>query len=358
MKKWLYKGLEKYAYITTRSLIFKCISILALFVFIKKPSDYVAYGAISIFAGSAYNIFNFFNLRRSIILKPVGSYCVKRHIKPILTFFLLSCASYVYTHMDTLMLGFLASDVDVGYYSAATKIKTILVSVVTSLGAVLLPRASYYINKGMYEEFKRIAKKALEFVCLAGGSLSLYFSIYAANGIHFLAGKSYDGAVMPMVIIMPTLLLIGMTNIMGIQMLVPLGKEKCVIWSELAGVFVNLIANSLLIPQIQSSGAAIGTVLAELSVFLVQLYFLKDLVIPMFKDMHLYKIILALVLAGVGSSIVKLLGTGDFTTLALSASLFYIIYGIVLLVTKEKLFVEILDIVLSKVTKHFKKYSL
>lgn len=256
------------------------------------------------------------------------------------------------------MLGFLASDVDVGYYSAATKIKTILVSVVTSLGAVLLPRASYYINKGMYEDFKKIAQKALEFVCLAGGSLSLYFSIYAANGIHFLAGKSYDGAVMPMVIIMPTLLLIGLTNIMGIQMLIPLGKEKCVIWSELAGGVVNLIANSLLIPQIQSSGATIGTVLAEFSVFIVQLYFLKSLVIPMFKDIHLHKIILALVLAGVVSSIVKLLGVGDFATLALSASLFYIIYGIVLLITKEKLFVEILNMILSKVAKYFKRYSL
>ena len=44
------------------------------------------------------------------------------------------------------MLAFMKDDTAVGYYSAAVKIKCVLVSVVTSLGTVLLPRASYYIE--------------------------------------------------------------------------------------------------------------------------------------------------------------------------------------------------------------------
>lgn len=62
------------------------------------------------------------------------------------------------------MLKFMATDIDVGYYGAATKIKTILVSVITSLGTVLLPRVSYYIKQNMVDEFYRITEKALNFV--------------------------------------------------------------------------------------------------------------------------------------------------------------------------------------------------
>ena len=59
------------------------------------------------------------------------------------------------------MLGFIKTDLDVGYYTAAVKVKGILVSVVTSVGTVLLPRASYYVDKGMLEELYKIAKKAM-----------------------------------------------------------------------------------------------------------------------------------------------------------------------------------------------------
>ena len=106
----------------------------------------------------------------------------------------------------------MAADEDVGYYNAAVRIKTILVSVVTSLGTVLLPRASYYIECGKMDEFKRITKKALNFVFLIAAPMMLYFMFFAREGIYFLSGKAYEGAVVPMQIIMLTLLLIGITN--------------------------------------------------------------------------------------------------------------------------------------------------
>ena len=130
------------------------------------------------------------------------------------------------------MLGFMTSDVDVGYYNAAVKIKSILVSIVTSLGVVLLPRASYYVEHNLMEEFYRITKKATNFVFLVASPMMVYFIIFAKEGIFFLSGSAYAGSIVPMQIIIPTLLLIGLTNIMGIQMLVPLGREKTVLYSE------------------------------------------------------------------------------------------------------------------------------
>lgn len=162
--EWLYKALEQYTYITIRSVIFKFIALIAMFLLIHQQSDYIIYGAISIFASSASNIFNFFNVHKYISLRPVGEYNFKQHLKAVSVFFALSCAATIYVNLDTVMLGFMKTNVDVGYYNAAVKIKTILVSIVTSLGTVLLPRASYYVEHGLKEDFYRITKKAINFV--------------------------------------------------------------------------------------------------------------------------------------------------------------------------------------------------
>ena len=348
---WLYKALEQYTYITIRSVIFKFIALIAMFLLIHEKSDYVIYGGISILAGSASSIFNFINVHKYIDLKPVGGYDFKRHFKPIGTFFAMACATTIYTNLDTVMLGFMKTDTDVGYYNAAVKIKNILVSIVTSLGAVLLPRASYYIENGLIDEFKRITKKALSFVFLIASPLALYFMFYAKEGIFFLSGNAYEGSILPMQIIMPTLLFIGITNILGIQMLVPLGKEKVVLYSEIAGAIVDVIINALLIPRFASAGAAIGTLVAEFVVLVVQYIDLKDDVAETLKQIHYGRIAFALILGTVASLWVKMLGLGSFMTLAISAVLFFGVYGVYLLIRKEEMIVEIWNMVVGKMLR-------
>ena len=349
--EWLYKALEQYTYITVRSLIFKAISVVAMLLLIHSKSDYVLYGAISIFAASASNIFNFINVHRYIGLRPVGNYNIKQHLKPVLVFFSMSVATTIYTNLDTVMLGFMKNDAEVGYYTAAVKIKNILVSVVTSLGTVLLPRASYYIQKGEIDHFKFLSKKALNFVCLLATPLVIYFILYAKQGILLLSGNQYMPAVMPMQLIMFTVLFIGMSNITGIQILVPLGYERIVLYSEIAGALTDLVINFLLIPELASSGAAIGTLVAEAVVLLVQYFSVRKQVPGLFTSIKYYKIVIAIVLASLGSFWVAYLNLHTFITLVVSAILFFVIYGIALIVMKETLVKEILGEVLAKVKR-------
>ena len=301
--EWLYRALEQYSYITKRSIIFKFIALIAMFCLIHNQDDYVIYGGITIFAASASNILNFIYAHNYIDMKWKGEYDIKKHLKPVLVFFAMACATTIYTHMDTVMLGFMTTNEDVGYYNAAVKIKQILVSLVTSLGAVLLPRASYYIEHGMNEEFKQISKKAINFVFLIALPLMTYFIIFAKQGISFLSGDAYEGSIIPMQIIMPTLLFIGLTNILGIQMLVPLGREKAVLCSEIVGAIVNLIVNALLIPKFLSAGAAIGTVVAELSVLVVQYIALRANIRQTMYSISYWKIGIGIILAFIFSFI-------------------------------------------------------
>ena len=253
------------------------------------------------------------------------------------------------------MLGFMTTDADVGYYNAAVKIKTILVSIVTSLGTVMLPRASYYVEHGMKEEFHRITCKAINFVFLLATPLMVYFMLFAKEGIFFLSGDAYAGSIAPMQLIMPTLLFIGLSNIMGIQILVPLGKEKVVLYSEIAGAVVDLIINWILIPSMASAGAAIGTLVAEAVVTVWQYVALRDTVADAYKRVRYIPIILGIVLGSLASVWTKTLGMYEFFTLALSAVIFFGIYGIVLIVAKEPLTLEIVKQVFGKLKNKIAK---
>ena len=348
---WLYNALEQYAYITVCNMIVKLVSLVLMFLLVKNPEDYVIYGGITVFASSASYVFNFVYATRFISFKKNGTYDFRIHMKPILRFFAMSAATSVYTNLDVVMLRFMQGDTEVGYYNAAIKVKTILVTLITSLGTVLLPRLSYYVKKEKTDDFYRMIGKAVNFVVVAGLPLTIYFMMYATESIQFLAGDGYQGAVLPMVILMPTVLLIGLSNITGIQILTPQNLEQKVLNSIVCGAVVDFLLNLVLIPKMASSGAALATVMAELVVLLVQCVYLKDMLKDIIKDVSAVKIGLAMIAGAVAGYMVKMLvdlkASGwsmeiqSFVILAISACVFFGVYGLVLLVTKEKLIWEI-----------------
>lgn len=349
--EWLYKALEQYTYIAVRSIIFKFIALIAMFALVHNEGDYIIYGAISIFAASASNVFNFVRLRKIIGKGKVTGLDFKVHLKPVFTFFIISCATTIYTNLDNVMLGFIKDDTEVGYYNAATKIKNILVSIVTSLGTVLLPRASYYVEREMWDEFYRLSRKAIKFVFLAATSMMVYFMMFAREGVLFLSGSAFEGAVVPMIIVMPTLLFIGLTNIMGIQMLIPMGMENAVMISTFAGAIVDLILNFIFIPKLGSSGAAIGTLVAELVVLIVQLIYLRKDIKYLYSKQKYIVLIIALLISSGGAFIIKKMALGIFVKLVCSCIVFFGIYVVALYVMKEEFVHENVDRIINKIKK-------
>lgn len=332
---WLYQGLEQYGYIAKRSIFLKFIGVILMFMFIHSPDDYVFYGVTSILASAGSNVLNFINLRKYILLKPVGNYDIKQHLKPILILFAQVVAVNIYTNLDNVMLGFMKTDVDVGLYAAAVKVKTILTSLVTSLGAVLLPRLSYYIMEGKKEEFQGLIKKAYNFVIVIAFPLMLFTIFYAKDCLIFLSGNEFIGATLAMQIIAPTILLIGLSNLLGIQVLTPLNKEKQLVYSVVAGALVDLILNIIFIPKMGAAGASFGTLVAEFVVLTVQILYLKDLFFRIAKQVQYGKIVLALILASMISIRCSSMVSVIFFKLAIAGITFFGSYGIVLLLTKE-----------------------
>ena len=342
--QWLYNALEQYSYITTCSILFKVIGMILMFLLVKESSDYQIYGGVYVIASFGSYVLNFICLRKFVTFQKTGTYQFKQHLKHIMVFFAMSAGASIYLNLDVVMLRFLQSNEAVGYYNAGIKVKTVLVTCVTSLGTVLLPRLSYYIETADKKAFQLMVGKAFRFVFVAASAVTVYFSIFARESILLLSGEAFLPAVGPMMILMPTVLLIGLSNVTGIQILTPNGREREVMYSIWGGAILDFVLNLIVIPKFSANGAALSTLLAEGMVLLLQCCFLRDVLWSYIRQVQCWKIVIALAVASVMTIPVKIwIDSGVFVTLLVSAIVFFGGYAVVLLLLKEPFVSEILN---------------
>ena len=268
--EWLYQGLEQYSYITIRSIIFSTISTFAIFIFIHNKEDYIISAAIGVFAALGSSVLNFYNARKILFAKRTEPWNFKRHIKPMAIVYLMNFIVSIYIQLDTVMLGFMSSAKNVGYYASGLKINKMLLVLVTSLGSVLLPRLSYYIANDMKDEFNVMLKKSFEVIWILCLPIVAALMLLSNEIIVLFAGNQYLPASICIIVTAPVILFIGLTSIFGIQILYPLGRDKEVVYSVAAGAIAAIILNLCLIPYLAHVGAAIATLASELIVLIVQ----------------------------------------------------------------------------------------
>ncbi len=339
---WLYSGLEQYTYITVRSIIFKFIGMLLMFLLVKEKDDVIVYAAITVFATYGSYLLNFVRLRKFISLKLLGNYNIKRHIKPMLTFFAISIAVSIYTNLDTAMLGFMRTDYDVGIYNTAVKIKTILVTLVASLGTVLLPRLSYYLAHNNVDEFNKSIKKSINVVLFITIPIVVFFEIFCGESILFLSGDGFLDAIVPMRLLLFNVILSALANITGMQILIPSNKEKVYLCGVVSGAVLDFMLNMILIPRVGVIGAAIATVFAELSGLLIQIVYLKEYLIKSAELNNILQVILCSIIAVSAAIFVKRMNIDTIVIkLALGAIAYFFTYIILMLIAKNKIVTEI-----------------
>lgn len=270
---WFYQAIEDFKYITLRSLFVRILSLVALFIFVKTKQDLFYYAGILVIGTVGNNIFNFFRLRKYIKLSK-GEFKrlnLLRHLIPALKIFILNLVISIYVNLDSVMLGFLKNEESVGYYAAATRLTKAILGIVSSLGAVLLPRFSNMITNGQKEEFQLLANKAASFTIALSLPMSVGLIFMAAPIIHIFCGNGFEPSILTLKLVAPIVLFIGLSGIIGMQILYPQGREKYVIISTMVGACINLLINYLLIPQYGQYGAALGTVIAEFMVTVIMI---------------------------------------------------------------------------------------
>ena len=341
---WLFQALEQYDYITIRSLLSKVVSISFMFLLVHSPDDYKIQAGITVFASCGFNLLNYFRAKKYVDLKiKFSELNLKRHLKPIFILFSQSLAISVYTNLDTVMLGFMRGDTEVGYYNASIKLKYILLSLVFSLGQVLLPRMSYYVKNNMKDEFLKTMQKALNFTLELALPLSIYFVIFSYEALMFLAGKDYIGAVVAMQIITIAIIPNGLTGILGTQVLTSIEKEKYVLISVVIGAFSDFFLNLIFIPRYGAAGAALATTICEFIVLFVQIYFCRTLLKLIWEKLHYKRYIFIGLVASVALLPIKKLGiNSNLLCLMISSLIYFGSYLMCLLIVKDSIILQLL----------------
>ena len=334
---WFYKGIEDFKFITIRNIFFKVLSIVLLFIIVRGKSDYLKYAFLIVVAASGSFIINFLNLRKYVIFK-FKNLNLKQHLKPILIIFATTVSIGIYIKLDSVMLGFLAGDYYVGLYNASVKINRIILALVTSLGVVLIPRLSYFVKNKQINEFKKYVGKSFDFVLMLSIPCVVLMIFLSKNIILFLSGHQFHEAVLSMQIIAPIILLIGLSNILGIQILIPFNKEKFVFYSVSVGAIVNFLLNLFLIPIYQHIGAAIATIIAEIAVTITQLIFVSHVLkIRIFRWNRLIYLFLAIILIPL-ILFIKQIDLSLTIEMFLTGFIFMIVYFLVLYLSKDEFF--------------------
>lgn len=335
--QWLFSALEQYSYITFRNILFKIISIVLMFIFVKGPNDYQVYAFICVVSGSASNILNYFYMWKFVDFKKTGKCNFKPHLKPIFIFFASSAAINVFTSLDSTMLGFLTNDRQVGLYTASIRLKNVLVGLVKSLGTVLLPRMSYYIEKGEKEQYTNLLSKSFNFILVISIPLTLFFILFAKDCLIFISGSEYADAALSMQLIMPTIICIGFSSTIESQIMIPYLKENVVCFAVWVSAIMDFILNLFLIPKFGAAGASFATLIAEATSMSIQFYYARDEILPALKKVKVVKIIGATVITMLLVYFISSLNISNlFVSLCVNAISFFGAYFVFLLVFKEK----------------------
>ena len=290
---WLFQGLEDFRKITVRNITVKLVGVISIFLFVKSTNDLYLY----VFLLTIFELLGQLSMwlpAREFIGKPhVDLEYARYHLKPIIFLFLPQIAISLYVTLDRTMLGVLASTKDVGIYDQALKLVNILLTLVTSLGSVMLPRVANLLATNNHEEVNKMHEISFLVYNLIIFPIMAGMLIVNDDFVQFFLGQDFQDARFAIAIMIFRMFFIGWTNIMGIQILIPHNKNKEFMISTTVPAITSVGLNLLFLPKLGYMGAAIVSVLTEAFVWAIQLFFTRKYIkdVPIFGSMM--KIILA-----------------------------------------------------------------
>lgn len=355
---WFIQGIEKYRYAAIATFISKFINVVLIFALLRSREDYNIYAfiiGITTFINVFIRMMVSFNLLKNFKLTDkveINHKNLKIHVYAILVFFLSDVATKVYTAMDQTMLGILDTKEAVGYYSMSIRLVKVLLTFVTSLAVVMVPRISNSIKNNRTDEVKRYIGMSTNLVYLI--AIPALFGILAIGEevVMLYLGEEFLQSIGIFKLVSLNLIIIGLSNVFGMQAMIPYGKEKkFTIILSLAAV-VNFIVNLILIPQLSYFGATYATILAELLVTVWMYFEVRKLVGDIPEVFNVWKMLVPSVIFYLVIRFgVKSFVSSSISIILLSIPLAGIIYGLGLILLKEKLTMNLLDKILNKLNK-------
>lgn len=353
---WFYQGIEDFKKIVLRNFVVKIVGVILIFTFVKDSNDLYLYTlcySSTLILGNLSMWMYIPKLVKKIKIQSLNSI---QHIKPTITMFIPQIATSIYTMLDKTMIGALTRiDAEVGYYEQSQKIIKMAMTLVTSLGTVMLPRiANMFANKD-FKQIEIYMMNSFRFVFALGFPIMFGIMGISKGLIPWFYGEGFDKVLPNMIIIAPIVIIIGLSTIIGTQYLLPTNRQAEFTTSVIIGSITNVILNFILIPKFMSVGAAIATVIAELSVSSFQLYKVRS----EFNLKKIFKMSLKYFLTSFVMLIFLIILDFNLSPCIVSTLaeiiIGSIIYLSVLLITKDQIILDVINKIRTIIYKNKKK---
>lgn len=268
---WVFFGLEQFKVTVARNSIVKIVVTICIFIFVKETDD-IYYYALLLAGSTLISQICIWPMILKIIGKiKIDKYTLWKHFKADLVLFIPVIAVSIYKYMDKVMLGSMGTLQEVGFYENAEKIIQLPTIFVTALGTIMLPRMSTLNLKGDSKMREKYLEASIIFAMFLSTSLCFGIMSVSKEFIPIFLGEGYYKCVYLLYILLPSCMFVSFANVIRTQVLIPQHMDKQYSISMLVGCVINLIMNYVLIPQIESLGAAIATLIVEIVVCILQI---------------------------------------------------------------------------------------
>lgn len=272
---WFYWGIENFKVTILKNVLIKIISTVGIFLFVKNNNDLNIY--VFFVAGGAFisQIVLWVSLKDTIFFQKSSIKEIFDHFKPIIILFIPVIAVSIYTILDKLMLGGYGLISELGFYDNFQKIMILPTGILTSLGAVTLPRISNLVTKQNFNEINKLIRISISITMLLAFGMTFGIAGIAKCFVPIYFGPNFSNKALLLAVFTVTIPFIAWANILRSQYLIPFSLDKIYIISVFLGALVNILLNVFLLPTYGALGATIATIFAEFTVALYQTYSIK-----------------------------------------------------------------------------------
>ena len=346
---WFFQGIEEFKKTVIRNVLVRVISVTLVFVIVKTTNDLWKYILIYSLADFLGNLLLWVYLPKYLKGGKIGKIELKRHIVPLLMLFIPQVTNKIYNLLDTTMLGSIVSNKqETGYYEQSQKVIRLLLTIVTSLGVVMVPRMANTFATGDRKKINSYIKKSFNFVFIISFPMMFGIASISKAFVPIFFWKGYDKAAILIMIFSPMLILMGIENVIGTQYLLPTKRQKEYTISVVSGILVNLILNFIFINLWNSIGASIATIISQLVVDIVQIYYVRNNIKwkPLIRLAVRY-LVASSIMFGV-CQLVKLISDTGILSVMLQCIVGFSVYIGMLILFRDKFLNTIIDKIKSK----------
>lgn len=273
---WFFMGIEKMRYILNINLSVRIVFTILIFILIKTENDYLKLALLNTITQVLIGLIGFvFVLNKFEISYSIPSLNqIRMQLKNGLNIFLSTISINLYTTSNTFILGLFAPLNVVGYFVAADKIRMAIQGIVSSVSQSIFPYVNKLLNES-YELFISFNKKLFLIAFLSGTLISIFLFLFAKPIVEFILGNEYQPSIILLKIMAWLPLIIFLSNVLGIQTMLPMKKHKSFAIILFIAAVINLILSFILVPIYYEIGTVISVLITEVYVTFAFYVFVK-----------------------------------------------------------------------------------